>query len=549
MSMRPGCAGDVPLETARVAGAAFPRGSLAIRIRDRLGVVFTDEEFAGLFPAYGQPAWSPGRLALVLVLQFAEGLPDRQAAEAVRGRIDWKYALNLELTDPGFDFSVLSEFRSRLVTGMGEERLLQAVLDAAAASGLVQRGGEARTDSTHVLASIRLLNRLELAGETVRAALNALAAAAPNWLVHLVEADWFDRYSHRVEEYHLPRAGTERTELAETIGRDGSRLLHAVFAPGSPGWLRQVPAVDILRRVWVQQYRTDGGGRLRWRDPTELPPATVRIESPYEAQAKRSMKRAVAWTGYKVHLTETCARPSAHPHLITHVATTSATVQDVELTAAIHADLADRGLLPQVHLADTAYIDAHLLVTAARDYGVELLGPVRADTSWQASTGGFSMDDFTIDWEKRRAICPNGKVSQPWLDTTRADAPAIRVQFSTLDCAPCPLRTRCTRRPRGRQLTLRAKAEHEALRRRRDEQETARWQRRYALRQGVEGTIAQAVNGLDLRRCRYRGLAKTHLQHLLTASAINLRRISAWLAEAPFETTRTSSFASLLFSG
>ncbi|WP_327357949.1 transposase [Streptomyces sp. NBC_01304] len=174
-----------------------------MRVRDELGDLFADEEFAGLFPMRGQPAWSPARLALVSVLQFVEGLPDRRAAEAVRGRIDWKYALNLELTDPGFDFSVLSEFRARLLAGGQEERLLHAVMDAAAAVGLSQHGAQARTDSTHVLAMLRLLNRRELVGETLRAALNALAAAAPDWLVHRVEAEWFDRCSKRVEEYRL----------------------------------------------------------------------------------------------------------------------------------------------------------------------------------------------------------------------------------------------------------------------------------------------------------------------------------------------------------
>lgn len=179
MSMRPIGDGEIPAETVRVASAAFPRGSLAIRLRGELGVLFRDEQFADLFPARGKPAWSPGRLALVSVLQFTEGLPDRQAAVAVRARIDWKYALGLELTDPGFDFSVLSEFRARLVEADAGQQIFDRVLESARQAGVLKAPGRARTDSTHVLAAIRSPNRLEFVIETMRAALNALAAAAP----------------------------------------------------------------------------------------------------------------------------------------------------------------------------------------------------------------------------------------------------------------------------------------------------------------------------------------------------------------------------------
>src|ERR671923_2965462 len=128
MSLRPELIGPVPEETARIARAAFPRGNPWLRLRDELGTIYPDETFAPLFPTHGQPAEAPWRLALVTVLQFAEGLSDRQAAEAVRARIDWKYALGLALTDPGFDFSVLSEFRARLVAGSAEQQLLDTML-------------------------------------------------------------------------------------------------------------------------------------------------------------------------------------------------------------------------------------------------------------------------------------------------------------------------------------------------------------------------------------------------------------------------------------
>jgi transposase len=170
----------VPDDTARIAQAAFRRGNLYVLLRDRLGIVFADADFADLYPKLGQPAYAPWRLALVTLMQFREGLSDRQAAEAVRSRIDWKYLLALDLADAGFDFSVLCEFRARLLQHGATERLLARLLDAAREGGLLKARGWQRTDSTHVLAAVRDLNRLELLAETLRAALNAIAVAAPD---------------------------------------------------------------------------------------------------------------------------------------------------------------------------------------------------------------------------------------------------------------------------------------------------------------------------------------------------------------------------------
>src|SRR4051794_34409382 len=179
MSLKPSPIGPVPEGTARVARAAFRKGNPLLKLRDELGAVFADADFADLFPQLGQPGLPPWRLALVTLLQFRENLPDRQAAEAVRARIDWKYLLGLELDDPGFDHSVLCEFRARLLEGGAEERLLHRLLEVCQARGLLKARGRQRTDSTRVLASIRALNRLELVGETLRAALNELATVAP----------------------------------------------------------------------------------------------------------------------------------------------------------------------------------------------------------------------------------------------------------------------------------------------------------------------------------------------------------------------------------
>ncbi len=380
MSLKPQTIPPVPDNTATVARAAFPKGNAVLRLRDQLGTIYQDELFAALYPERGQPAAAPWRLALVSVLQFLEDLPDRQAADAVRGRIDWKYALSLDLTDPGFDYSVLSEFRGRLVEGEQETLLLDTLLVRLKEAGLVKSGGRQRTDSTHVLAAIRGLNRLETIGETLRAALNSLAEAAPAWLTERITADWFERYGRRVEEYRLPKGEAARTALAERIGRDGHEVLAAVYAADAPTGLHALPAVQALRRTWVHQFYVEDE-QVRWRTAAELPPAGQRHDSPYDVEARYSNKRSVTWVGYKVHLTETCDAEA--PHLITHVETTPAPVSDIDRTAPIHEALAARGLAPAVHFLDAGYVDAPLLLSSQSEHGIELVGPVRPDASWQ----------------------------------------------------------------------------------------------------------------------------------------------------------------------
>jgi transposase len=533
MTMWPRSSRAVPAGTAKVAREAFPKGCLAIRIRDVLGALFEDAQFAGLFATRGRPAVSPARLALVLVLQFAEGLSDRQAADAVRARIDWKYALGLELTDTGFDASVLSEFRARLVDDGAAQRLLEPMLERLREHGLLVPGGRQRTDATCVVAAVRELNRLELVTETVRAALEALAAAAPAWLTALAPDDWYQRYGQRASDYRLPQAKTARAALAVTVGADGFALLDAVHVTDAPAWLRQVPAVQTLRAVWIQQYYRDRQG-LRWRGKGEVPPAALAIDSPYDTDARYGVKRGVGWRGYKAHFTETC-EPD-RPHLIVHVATTVATTADVDTMPARHADLANLELLPDEHLVDASYVSVDGVLAARADHGVELVGPLPPDCGWQArDEGGFDLSRFRIDWEGKQVTCPNGKTARNWRPgTSRHGLPIIQATFRTSDCTPCPDRARCTRAPTNpRHLTFRPRPQYETQRQLRAEQATPPWRQRYAHRSGIEGTIAQASRRSDVHQTRYRGLPKTHLQHVLTALALNLVRVDAWLTGTP----------------
>ena len=239
--------GPEPNETRRVAEAAFPDGHRYLRLADEIGTLFTDALFASRYPERGQPALPPWRLALVTMLQFAEGLSDRQAVAAVRSRIDGKYLLRLALTDAGFDDSVLSEFRSRLLTHDADYLLFDHLIAWYRERDLVIAGGRQRSDSTHILAAVRALNRIALVGETLRFALNRLSLVAPDWLQAVCPKEWTERYARHAEDDRLPTKHATRVALALTIGQDGHLLLSAIYRAHAPDWLRHVPAIDILR--------------------------------------------------------------------------------------------------------------------------------------------------------------------------------------------------------------------------------------------------------------------------------------------------------------
>ena len=546
MSLRPSSESCIPEETARVAHAAFPKGHPYLRMRDALGPIYSDPAFAPLFPKDGQPAEAPAHLALVTIMQFAEGLSDRQAADAVRDRLSWKYLLGLGLTDPGFDASVLSEFRGRLIAGGAEALLFETLLTHLRAQGLVKPRGRQRTDSTHVLAAIHVLNRLECIGETLRHALNTLATVAPAWLRAWVPPSWADRYARRFEDYRLPDGKAARYALAAEIGADGCLLLSCIYAVDAPAWLRAVPAVQVLRRVWLQQFQAAApDAPLCWRTAEDLPPAPLLISSPYDPDARWSKKRDTEWVGYKVHVTETC--DEEEPHLVTNVETTLATTADNTMTTAIQERLSARDLLPREHVVDTGYVTSDHLVDSHRA-GIDLLGPVLGDMSWQArANDGFGLAYFVVDWEAQRATCPRGKTSAIWKPTRdNAGHNVINIRFAHADCSVCPVREQCVQSPRPRALLIRPREQYEALQTARHHQTTDAFRARYAIRSGIEGTISQAVCRCDLRRSRYIGLAKTRLLHLLIATALNFVRTAAWLADSPVAQTRRSPFATLM---
>src|SRR5829696_1534969 len=273
--------------------------------------------------AYGSHPWTPrrpfptkrsARRRFLLAIEASEGTGRTIPIEPSSGRntltipdplgdpqaILWacyrvgKYALSLQLSDPGFDFSVLSEFRSRLVEGGTEHLLLESLLEVCKERGYLKVRGRQRTDSTHVLGALRVLSQLEQTAETMRAALNALAAADPDWLTEHADPEWFARYGRRIEDQRLPKGKEARKEYLKTVGADGAQLLAHLDAPHTPRTLKTLEEVEILRQLWEQHYeRSDGQTRVL--DPKERPEAAYCIESPYEVEARYSTKRSMSW--------------------------------------------------------------------------------------------------------------------------------------------------------------------------------------------------------------------------------------------------------------
>ena len=488
---------------------------------------YEDADFAQLFAKRGRAAEAPWRLALVTVLQALENLSDRQAAEMVRGRLDWKYALSLPLDDQGFDASILVDFRQRLLDHGAQDLLLDPILRVCREHGWLKAGGKQRTNSTFVLANVRHLSSLESVGESLRAVLNELTEVAPDWLLGVVSLDWFDRYVHRFELQRFPKGKQAQDALRTQVGEDSWHLLQAALDEQAPQSVRACPSLAVLGQVWQQHFeRVDG--LIRWRDGPAVENAE-RVISPYETDARASRKRDTDWVGYKVHLTETCGEDEA-VQLIVQAQITLATEQDSEATMPLLDDVQARDLVPEVRLVDSGYVSGEVLTRHAA-MGIELIGPLKQEGGWQHETG-YGVSAFQVDWDKQQVRCPQGHLSQNWCPGRHnRGEEVIWIRFSAVTCHACPVKELCTKREKnkGRILTLSPQPIHEARSRRRTEQSTPAFQQRYSLRAGIEGTISEGIRSHGLRRARYRGQAKTQLQANAIAAAINLVRIRQML--------------------
>jgi len=543
MSLKPKPFPVLPESTARVARRVCSAKNPYLILGDQVGTLFADEAFQDWYAVEGAPGLSPAQLALVVIFQVWENLSDREAAEAVRVRIDWKYALHLELEDKGFNFSVLSDFRRRLVNHQGGAHLLQTILERLRALHLLKERSCQRTDSAAVLSAARSLNRLEMVMETLRLALEEVAERAPDWLRGIAQPEWSSRYALAWRGSRIPKEQAEREALARTVGEDGGRLLQALEQEGAPPGWQQWDSIQLLAEVWRQQYEQDHTG-WHWRPAAALPAAADLIWTPNDPEARCTARKSGAWLGYTLHVTETCEPDQ--PRLITDVQMTPAPQADVEVVTTIHRDLRQRNCLPGDHLGDAGYMAAHLVVNSKTHYGVHLQGPMPGDQSWQARSKGFTAEQFVIDIEKQVATCPQGHPSSGWSNSqTSSGREVIHIAFPRSLCQRCEARPQCTRSAHQAR-TLQVSPHFATLVAARREQTTDAFHTLYARRAGIEGTLSEALLAHDLRRSRYIGMAKTWLRAWLVAAAINLERATRWLIGDRPSQTRVPHLQTLL---
>lgn len=529
MTLRERDLSAMPADIAAGGQQVLDEADLYRVLGEQLADIVSDEQFAALYEPTGRAAVWPSVLALVTIFQFLEDLPDREAARAVAVRLDWKYALHLPVGYRGFDFSCLSYFRRRLVEHDASRLVFEAVPARVRAPGFLKKHGKQRTDSLGVVGAVRELSQLELVWEALRLAPRALLETDSGWVERVVPTAFQTLYLDRRSDYRLSAA--DRQAELERVGQDAAWLLDRLAAADG-AVLRSLAEVTTLATIWAQRYeRVDG--RVVWRATTV--DATEPIVPPHDPGVRAGQQRGHAWRGDKVHITETIAEPPdpeapglADPadrvRLITDVTTGPAPSGDGQALAEIRERLTERGLLPDEQVVDSGYVSGkHLAESAAA--GVDLIGPPLADTA----TNGFKLADFQIDRAARRAPCPAGQRSAKWAVRRERDGSrAIQIRFPDAACAACPLRPQCTSGARGRNLSV---SEHyERLVARRAAAKTPTFRARLRTRAGIEATLSELVRAHGLRRHRYRGDVKRHLEHLLKAAACNRKRLARALA-------------------
>jgi transposase len=508
---------EIPPETADV-GRKILRETHPYRvIGDHLPDIIQDEQFEDMYDPIGRDAVWPSVLGMVTIFQFQENLPDREAAEMVATRLDWKYALHLPLDYSGFDYSCLCYFRQRLLKHQQEALVFDTILNRVKALGFIKKRGKQRTDSLAVIGAVRQLTRLELVTETLRLAVRALQAADPAWVEGMVPASFLETYAHTRPDYQLTEA--ERKAAIQQTGQAGFWLLDQLDASGSET-LRALAEVTTLRTVWDRQYE---------RVAEEVTPRTEFVEckdlivTPHDAGVRHGEKRHQSWVGEKVHVTETAEDDG--PNFITDVTTANAASGDGEALPEIRENLAEREVTPGEHYVDAGYVSGKQMADSEAA-GIVLMGPPLADTS----SNGFKIADFTLDRTAQRATCPAGQTSVVWSPRRLRDgSTGIYVRFAAATCAACPLRAECTTSRQGRTLLI---GEHyERLMTRRAEAQTAEFWEKMKARPAIEGTLSELVRKHGFRRHRYRGDAKRHFENLLKAAACNLKRLIRALIE------------------
>jgi transposase len=514
---------EIPADTAALGDILLGPDDPYRLVGQEASRFFRFEDFVSLYKAIGRGAICPIVLSLVTVFQFLENLPDREAAKQARLRIDWKYALHQPLTWLGFHYSDLCNFRKRLLEHRKERLVFDKVLQWVKSHGLARKYGKGRTDSSHVLGAVERMSRLELTWETLRVTLCELKREVPTWYGQTIPAAFHEAYHERQSDWKLTE--DEVRQALQRAGQDGYWLLDRIDTT-APKVAQNLAEVKTLRTVLDQQFeRTEAGVQAK-KVPIKGKDIIV---TPHDTDARWAEKRGHDWVGYKIHVSET-ADEEQTVQFITDVDTAAANDGDSEQVDPIQSRLEERDLLPREHHVDQGYTSGPNLAKSA-ERGVELVGPVAVDQSNKPE--GYRQADFDLDFEGRKATCPEGQESASWREYKVPEAPddpdrkEIKIKFGNA-CDGCPARNLCTSSKTGRTLTV--SAFHAELSARRAEQQTDEFKERLKERSAVEGTISEFTRCHGARRARYRGQSKVRLQHLFTGAAVNIKRLARALA-------------------
>ena len=553
MSLKAQELGPIPEDTYKLGKQILAEDDLMRQIGDKYADLVRDEDFATMYSHTGQPALSPARLALVSVLQAMEHISDRQAVAMLRTRIDWKYALHLPLSYAGFDASVLSEFRDRIVSNKAERKIFDALLEKMKLAGFLKGRRLQRTDGLLIVAAVRDLNRLELVMETLRLALIEIAKADAQWLKNNSPASWLETYGEWTQAERLVKergnkGKAEQTSLLMQTARDGFELLEKLGILNATQLIK-LPAVETLQLVWSQQFK-------KCAEAIEVQSTESRkgegiegkdlIATPHDKEARYTEKREQKITGYKMHLTEVASEEG--PAIITDIEIVESCSYDGDALEGIHSRLDERDLLPSDgHAVDRGYVSGQT-IDESKERTVELIGPVQDNTSATArEKEGFSVENFKLDFDLQQAICPQGHSAQSWINTIRTDRgqEIVQILWDKQVCDQCPFRDKCVQgKKTGRVIKL--SKHYPSIAKRRQEQKTDQFHQLYRRRSGVEATFSFIVLNCGARTTPYCGKAKTLFHYLAMATAVNLRRAIAWQAGRRPKRQRVSTLQKLM---
>ncbi len=509
-----------------VVGQLFDESDPFLLISQHVAQRFADEDFGDLYGVRGPIPDSPKVLALASLLQFITKVPDRQAARYARMDLGWKLALGLPIEHAGFHFSLLSEFRERLLCSEKHRLIFDECLLMLVELGLVRKGGKQRLDATHVLGAVRELSRLELVCESLRKTVEDLVRLLGHDAATKLVGD--EAMDFTARKWILSKMGKDKKRRTmHQAGVHAVAVLTRVAAHPRED-VRALESIKILREIVEQNFSVNENREVAEKTTKEWQqtPGPDRVSTPHDPEARYGEKRKKGWVGYKAEIVET-AEPD-RPNFVTAVDVHNAAKPDRSALQPMVEDLKQKDLLPEQLYVDAGYTSGEAIDTLQEDHDVALRGPVAEEPK----RGVFPQSEFTIDRENEQATCPQGHISA---SCSHEKSGEIQFTFSKADCASCPLRSKCTKGKGPRHLTVNKHSD--TLRTRRDEQKQEVFKKEMHARAAIEGTISEGKRGHGLNRARYRGEVKMRLQALITGAAMNVKRfiraVAAGLVPAP----------------